>query len=233
MSFAQRKATEFLSMLKQKRTEELTSMRTNLLARLKSERAKTEPDQSTLQNLNWQLSLIGRELSSRKPADQKEPMQAIADDQELSVGGTVENPLKSKTLDDLNKMLVIAEKELADFKVFMTTAKMTDAQGQLKLREIKVSDIKTEISTRSPKAQEEAKKDIDKSSLDKKWSGIDTDMITIGALTGVIGGAIGWGMGKKGWTIAGFVVLGIGVGAGGTFLAKKIGTASRKPAPNV
>jgi len=236
-SFAQRKALEYSSMLKQKSIEEITGMRNNLLAQLKGERSKQSPDDSAIQNLNWQLSFLGRELSDRKPVEKKEPMQTISDEQELEMGGTTESPLKNRTLDDLNKMLEATEKELSDLKEFLKVARLTkegveQREDKAKILTAQIYDIKSEVATRSTEAHEEAKQDI--KSAEKttagKFMGIDTDILMIGSASGVIGASIGWGMGKNVWVIAGFALIGAGVGSGIVYLAKREKTV--KPLPN-
>lgn len=236
MSFAQRKATEYLNMLKQKSTEEITSMRDNLLSRLKSERAKPaeNQDQSAIQNHNWQLSLLGRELASRKPKDQKEPMQAISEEQQWEVAGMRPDPIKSATLDSLNHQLAKYSAELDEVKKFMASARLTPEgvkEQEAKKTAIsgRISAIEAEIATRSPKAQDEAKKDIARA--EGKIFGVDKDILIIGGLCGVITGAIGWGMGKSGWMIAGFAVVGVGIGAGATYGFKSYAN-TRKIAPS-
>jgi hypothetical protein len=226
-SLAQRKAQEYLNMLKQKSEKEIVSMRDNLRGRMKNERAKSEPDQSALQNLNYQLSLIGRELGNRKPVEQKERLEVIAEDQELSVGGKEECSLKSKTLDDLNKMLSDEQKKLDTLVYEQPVGGQTPlAIGeQAKIVRASIESIKNEISSRSPQASKEAKRDIGKA--EGKIFGVDSDMITVGAIAGVMGGAIGWGMGKSAWVIAGFSIVGIGAGAGLVYLAKKDWTATK------
>ena len=237
MSFAQRKADEFLNMAKQKTTKELTDTRNSLLGRLKNERSKENPDESSIGSLNWQLSLLGRELASRKPAHEKEPMQAISDEQELEMGGESESTLESKTLDALNDMLKEAEKELSDLKDKMERSRMTaegakESNQRVTILKEKISSLTTEISGRSSKAQSEAKKDMWRA--EGKWFGVEKDMILMGALAGVIGGAIGWGTGKSGWVLAGFAVIGAGVGAGGTYLVKRQASLKKiSPAPYV
>lgn len=236
MSFAQHKATEYMSVLKQKTTDEIISVRNNLVERLKTERSKQNPDQSTIQNLNWQLSLIGREFHSRKPADKKERMDAIGDQLSMEMGGSPEGKPRLMSLDALKEILKNYEKDLVTLNSTMATAKLTpegakDFSDKQKLLTAQIADIKIEISNRSPKAQEAAKSDINKA--EGKWFGVDKDIILVGGGVAALGAAIGWGMGKGALGIGGFAVIGAGVGAGIVYLSKREKITRAVPAPNV
>ena len=237
MSLEQRKATEYMSMLKNKSTEEISSMMDNLRSKLKNERSKPEPDESGMQNLNWQLSLLGRVFSTRKPIapptppapanppvaeEGKDRIEQITEQQESEMAGTamptIESPLKSKTLDELNKMLADVQ---ASYKKQVEADKGKESLMAFNYSKWtnQINALKAEIATRSPKDKEDAKKDIAKA--EGKLLGIDTDVLLIGGISAVIGGAIGWGMEKNKMTIVGFAVAGLAIGGGVTYMIKK------------
>jgi hypothetical protein len=185
-SFEQRKAQEYLSMLKLKSTEEITSMRDNLRAKSKNEKAKGEPDESAVQNFNWQLSLIGRELSVRKPVEQKkEVVNEVSQQEELvmAASGDIEAKTGSEAMEDSVK---------PQQEVFNSVRRNEE----------------------TPIVNKNTEKIVEKKSF-------DTDMITVGLITAVLGAGIGWGMGKSKMSIAGFAVAGAVVGAGIIYFTKK------------
>lgn len=226
------RAKEYLALIRNKSTQELLTLRTNILNHSKAERLKSSPNNRVLQSYNIQLSLIGRVLSNRKPVDQQsDKFQSVED---ATIGQvkpkTFAETLKEKSLDELKALLSSSEKEVSDFKASLQTMRQSEEgikSNQDKLQALVniVDAIKAEIGTRSKQASDGAKKDL--SDAMGKIFGIDRDYLLAGLAGGVIVGAIGNSYGKNIW---GFGIIGIALGSGLVYLNKNV-KVSKKATP--
>lgn len=231
-------AKEYGAMIKERSEPELMAARQELLTRLKMEQASKDKDSPAIHNINWQLTLIGRELHSRKPANKQDRMQAAEGKNTETKRTSFEEAIKEKSLDELNSILELAKKELEELRKYIASARLQpdalkQANARIDMLSRQISILEAEIKTRSPKASEEAKDDFDKASgRGKKIFGIDSDYIIWGAVGGVVGGLVANNIKKK-KSIAGFAILGIGLAAGVVFLAKGGFSTQAKATPNV
>jgi hypothetical protein len=226
------RAKEYLALIRNKTTQELLTLRTNILNHSKAERSKSSPDNRALQSYNIQLSLIGRVLSNRKPIDQQsDKFQSVED---ATIGQvkpkTFIETLKEKSLDELKVILVSTEKEVVDFKASLQAMRQSEegiksSQDKLQALVNMVDAIKAEISTRSQQASDGAKKDL--KDAERKILGIDRDYFLAGLAGGVIVGAIGNSYGKNIW---GFGIIGIAIGSGLVYLNRNV-KASKTATP--
>jgi hypothetical protein len=218
------KTREYIALLKNKTTQELTSLRDRLSEKFKAERLKPSPDKRLLHDYNIQLSLIGRELKSRLPIHkQGDNFHAVESD--MRQAKSFEETLKDKSLDELKAMLVVAEKELSDFKETLAGSRMTaeamDANKvKMEAMSAKVDAIKAEIDTRDEKASDEAKDDL-KGRAGEFFSNVKPYLAPAIA-GGVIVGVIGHAFGKN---VLGFGLIGVGIGAGIVWLTKNANTS--------
>lgn len=218
------KTREYIALLKNKTTQELTSLRERLLSKLKEERSKSPVNKNLIRDYDIQLSLIGRELKSRLPIhEQADNFSAVEDTMKKSP--TFPELLAKKSLDELKAMLVVAEKELADFKALLSGTRMTaeamDAnKAKMEALSAKIDAIKAEIATRDEKASEEAKNDL-KGRAGEFFTSAKPYIIPAIA-GGVIVGAIGHAFGKN---ALGFGLIGVGIGSGIVWLTKNANTS--------
>lgn len=218
------KTREYIALLKSKTTQELTALRERLLGNLKVERSKNPVNKNLINDYNIQLSLIGRELKSRLPIhEQADNFSAVEDN--MRKAPTFAETLTKKSLDELKAMLVVAEKELADFKAMLSGTRMTaDAmkanQDKLDALSAKVDAIKAEIETRDEKASEDAKGNF-KDRAGEFYASAKPYIVPALA-GGIVVGAIGYAFGKNVW---GFGLIGVGIGSGIVWLNKNATTS--------
>jgi hypothetical protein len=214
------KTREYIALIKNKTTQDLTSLRDRLEEKFKAERSKLSPDKRLIHDYNIQSSLIGRELKSRLPIHEQGNNFMAVEADTTRKGKTFEETLKDKSLDELKAILVVAEKELADFKTSLSGTRMTaDSvkanQDKLDAISAKIDAIKAEIATRDEKASEDAKGDLG-GRAGEIFSATKPYLVPA-IVGGVIVGAIGHAFGKN---VLGFGLIGVGVGAGIVWLTK-------------
>lgn len=208
------KTREYIALLKKRTTKDLTSLRERLLEKFKAERLKPSPDKRLLHDFDIQLSLIGRELKSRLPIhEQADNFSAVEADTTRKAKPFAET-LKDKSLDELKAMLVVAEKDLADFKTTLSASRMTadsvkSNQDKLDALSARIDAIKAEIHTRDEKSSEDAKNDLKGRAGEIFTSAKPYIFPAIAG--GIVVGAIGHAFGKS---AIGFGLIGIGIGSG-------------------
>lgn len=232
-------AREYGAMIKERSEPELMAARQELLTRLKVEQSAKDKDNPAIHNINWQLTLIGRELHSRKPQNKNDRMQAAEGKaREAGTQKSFEEAIREKSLNELYEILELAKKELQKLKDYIASSRLTpdavkQANSKIDMLTRQIEILEAEIKTRSPKAAEDAQNDFDKASgRGKKIFGIDSDYVIWGAVGGVVGGIVAGSMKKK-KGIAGFAILGIGLASAVVFVAKGGLSPQARTAPNV
>lgn len=195
-----RYAQAYANALRVRQTKDLQYMATQLGARIRAEKAKSNPNQQSLKSWIWQYNMVNAEIKRRVPSNRTDTIQQQQEQQSVQKPDDIK--LGEKTLDELNKMLKEIEASL----------QAGGTEDSIKLRQAQMEAIKAEIKSRDKKVEQKAENDIQKVEGKALWSTTTwTPVLIAGGVAGGLGLLLAEDKANRKWWAISGLAIGYGI----------------------